>query len=253
MWARSWLAWSLAELGEFDEAIALGEEAVEIATAGDHAPSRLQALFGCGILYTTQGRLDRAIPALEQGLVLARLESNPFYAPFLMGPLSAAYLLAGRADTAATMLEQSIERSASMRLAATEALNLTWLGHALFLVGRRGPPLEHARRALAIAGERGERGQLAYVQRLLAVIAAEGEKPDVPAVDAAFREARDLAETLGMRPLAAHCLLGLGRLHSRAGSADLGREHLSDAATRYAAMGMALWGERARAELDGAG
>jgi class 3 adenylate cyclase/tetratricopeptide (TPR) repeat protein len=253
VWARSWLAWSLAELGDFDEAIALGEEAVEIATAGNHAPSRLQALFGVGIFSVIQGRLDRAIPALEQGLVLARLESFPFYSPFIMGPLSAAYLLAGRIDAAVTMLEQSIERAASMRLAANEALRLTWLGQAHLLAGRRDIALEHARRALAIASERGERGQLAYVQRLLATIAAEGEKPDVPAVDAAFREARDLAETLGMRPLAAHCLLGLGRLHLRAGRADLGREHLSAAGTRYAAMDMALWGEQVRAELDGAG
>jgi tetratricopeptide (TPR) repeat protein len=253
VWARSWLAWSLAELGDFDEALALGEEAVEIATAGNHAGSRLQALFGVGIFSVIQGRLDRAIPALEQGLVLARLESFPFFLPFIMGPLSAAYLLAGRIDTAVTMLEQTIERAASMRLAAHEALRLTWLGHAHLLAGRRDTALEHARRALAIAGERGERGQLAYVQRLLAAIAAKGEKPDVRAVDAAFREARDLAETLGMRPLAAHCLVGLGRLHLRAGSADLGREHLSAAGARYAAMGMALWGERVRAELDGAG
>src|SRR5262245_2514982 len=70
VWARSWLAWSLAEMGEFDEAIAIGDESVEIATSDDHAASRLQALFGCGILSVIQGRLDRAIPALEQGLVL---------------------------------------------------------------------------------------------------------------------------------------------------------------------------------------
>jgi tetratricopeptide (TPR) repeat protein len=253
VWARSWLAWSLAELGEFPEAIAVGEDAVEIATAGNHAPSRLQALFGVGIFSVIQGRLDQAIPALEQGLVLARLESFPFYAPFIMGPLSAAYLLAGRIDAAVAMLEQTIERAASMRLAAHEALRLTWLGQAHLLAGRRDIALEHARRALAIAGERGERGQLAYVQRLLAAIAAEGAKPDVPAVDAAFREAGDLAETLGMRPLAAHCLLGLGRLHLKAGSADLGREHLSAARARYAAMGMDLWVERIRAELEPAG
>jgi class 3 adenylate cyclase/tetratricopeptide (TPR) repeat protein len=251
VWARSWLAWTLAELGEFDEAIAVGEESMEIATAD--ASSRLHALFGFGHLCVIQGRLDRAIPALEQGLVLARLESIPFYVPFIAEPLSAAYLLAGRIDAAVTMLEQTIERAASMRLAANEALRLTWLGQAHLLAGRRDAALEQARRAFAIAGERGERGQLAYVQRLLAAIAAEGEKPDVPAVDAAFREARDLAETLRMRPLAAHCVLGLGRLHLRSGRVDLGREHLSDARTRFDAMGMTLWVERARAELEAAG
>jgi class 3 adenylate cyclase/tetratricopeptide (TPR) repeat protein len=253
VWARTWLAWSLAEMGEFDEAVAVGEESMEIATAGNHASSRLHALFGYGHLSVIQGRPERAIPALEQGLVLARLESIPFYVPFIAEPLSAAYLLAGRIDAAVTMLEQAIERAASMRLAANEALRLTWLGQAHLLAGRRDAALEQARRAFAIASERGERGQLAYVQGLLAAIAAEGEQPDVPAIDAAFREARDLAETLRMRPLAAHCMLGLGRLHLKAGSADLGREHLSAAGTRYAAMGMALWVERARAELEAAG
>jgi class 3 adenylate cyclase/tetratricopeptide (TPR) repeat protein len=253
VWARSWLAWSLAEMGEFDEAIAVGEESMEIATANNHASSRLHALFGCGHVSVIQGRPDRAIPALEQGLVLARLESIPFHVPFIAEPLSAAYLLAGRIDAAVTMLEQTVERAASMRLAANEALRLTWLGQALLLAGRRDAARERARRAFRIARERGERGQLVYVQRLLAAIEAEGEEPDVGAVQAAFCEARDLAETLRMRPLATHCLLDLGRLHLRAGNADPAREHLSAAMARFAAMGMTLWVERARADLEAAG
>jgi hypothetical protein len=91
------------------------------------------------------------------------------------------------------------------------------------------------------------------VQRLLAAIEAEGEEPDVGAVQAAFCEARDLAETLRMRPLATHCILDLGRLHLRAGNADPAREHLSAAMARFAAMGMTLWVERARADLEAAG
>jgi class 3 adenylate cyclase/tetratricopeptide (TPR) repeat protein len=253
VWARSWLAWSLAEMGEFDEAIAVGEESMEIATANNHASSRLHALFGCGHVSVIQGRPDRAIPALEQGLVLARLESIPFHVPFIAEPLSAAYLLAGRIDAAVTMLEQTVERAASMRLAANEALRLTWLGQALLLAGRRDAARERARRAFRIARERGERGQLVYVQRLLAAIEAEGEEPDVGAVQAAFCEARDLAETLRMRPLATHCILDLGRLHLRAGNADPAREHLSAAMARFAAMGMTLWVERARADLEAAG
>jgi hypothetical protein len=91
------------------------------------------------------------------------------------------------------------------------------------------------------------------VQRLLAAIEAEGAEPDVGALQAAFCEARDLAETLRMRPLAAHCILDLGRLHLRAGNADPARGHLSAAMTRFAAMGMTLWVERARADLEAAG
>ena len=43
-----------------------------------------------------------------------------------------------------------------------------------------------------------------------------------------------------MRPLAAHCLLGLGRLYRRAGSADLAHESLDAAGKSFAAMGMTL-------------
>jgi len=53
-----------------------------------------------------------------------------------------------------------------------------------------------------------------------------------------------------MRPLAAQCLLGLGGLHRRTGRADQGRAELDDALARFSGMGMTLWIERTRSELD---
>jgi class 3 adenylate cyclase/tetratricopeptide (TPR) repeat protein len=253
VWARSWLAWTLAEMGEFTDAEVVAEEASAIAGSADHAYSRFQALFGRGVLSVIQGRLDQAIPALEEGLVLARLESIPFSAPFITAPLGAAYLLGGRIDAGLTLLEQTVDWAVSMRLVANHALRLSWLGQAHLLAGRRDAAREQAHHALRVAEERGERGQQAYVLRLLAAIEAEAETPDVPAAEAAFQRAHDLAETLGMRPLATHCLLGLGRLHRRAGNADLAREHTGAAMTSFAGMGMTLWAERARAALEAAG
>jgi len=90
VWARSWLAWSLAEIGEFDEAVERREEAAEIATGRRPSYSRVQALFGCGVVYVIRGHVDKAISALEEGLVLARVESIPFFAPFITAPLGAA-------------------------------------------------------------------------------------------------------------------------------------------------------------------
>jgi class 3 adenylate cyclase/tetratricopeptide (TPR) repeat protein len=253
VWARSWLAWTLGEMGEFAEAEAVVAQAAEIAESASHAYSRFQALFGRGVLSVIQGRLDQAIPALEQGLVLARLESIPFSAPFITAPLGAAYLLAGRVDAAVTLLEQTVEWAASMRLVANHALRLSWLGHAHLLAGRRDAALNYARRALGIAEERGERAQEAYVQRLLGAIEAEAENPDVPAAEAAYRRAHALAETLQMRPLATHCLLGLGRLHLRAGNVELARAQTGAAMTSFDAMGMTFWAERARAVLEASG
>jgi hypothetical protein len=60
-----------------------------------------------------------------------------------------------------------------------------------------------------------------------------------------------LAEELGMRPLVAHCQLGLGQLSRRRGKREQAREHLTAATTLYREMDMRLWLERA--EADGVG
>ena len=82
VWARSWLAWSLAERGEFAEALVVGEEGSRIAEGADDLYSRAQAAFGLGMLHLLQGRSEQAIDVLEEGLVIARLASIPFIVPW---------------------------------------------------------------------------------------------------------------------------------------------------------------------------
>jgi hypothetical protein len=60
-----------------------------------------------------------------------------------------------------------------------------------------------------------------------------------------------LAEPRGMRPLVAHCHLGLGTLCCRTGDRANALEHLSTATTMYREMGMTFWLEKADAELGG--
>jgi hypothetical protein len=62
-----------------------------------------------------------------------------------------------------------------------------------------------------------------------------------------YREARARAAELGMRPLVAHCHLGLARLQRRIGAPDRGREHLGAAMALYREMGMRHWLEEAEA------
>ena len=57
-----------------------------------------------------------------------------------------------------------------------------------------------------------------------------------------------LAEELGMRPLVAHCHLGLGKLYRRTGQQEQAQEHLTTATTMYREMDMRFWLEQAEAE-----
>jgi hypothetical protein len=52
-----------------------------------------------------------------------------------------------------------------------------------------------------------------------------------------------------MRPLIAHCHLGLGKLFARSGNREQAREYLTTATTMYREMDMPFWFEQAEAAL----
>jgi tetratricopeptide (TPR) repeat protein len=102
---------------------------------------------------------------------------------------------------------------------------------------------------LAIAREYRERGHEGWALRLLGEVVSRRDNPDVERAEGYYREALTLAEHLGMRPLAAHCHLALGKLYRRTGKRDEAREHLTTATTMYREMDMTYWLEKAEAEM----
>jgi uncharacterized protein HemY len=52
-----------------------------------------------------------------------------------------------------------------------------------------------------------------------------------------------------MRPLVAHCHLGLGRLCRRTGTHEQAQQHVATATTMYRDMGMTYWLGQAQAEM----
>ena len=98
-----------------------------------------------------------------------------------------------------------------------QALCSLSLGEAQMLAGRLEEAHALAERTLALARERQERGHQAYALRLLGDIAARRDPPQIESAAAHYRQALALAEELGMRPLQAHCHLGLGMLYPKIG------------------------------------
>ena len=97
---------------------------------------------------------------------------------------------------------------------------------------------------------RPQRPYEAWALRLLGEVTARHDPPDH--AEGHYREALALAEELRMRPLVAHCHLGLGKLYLRTGKREQAREHLTTATTMYREMDMRFWREQAEEELRGA-
>jgi hypothetical protein len=93
----------------------------------------------------------------------------------------------------------------------------------------------------------GQRGYEAQALQLLGEVAAGHDRPDY--AEGHYHDALALAEELGMRPLVAHCHLGLGKLSRRTGKRQEAQEHLTTAATMCRGMGMTSWLEQAQAEM----
>jgi class 3 adenylate cyclase/tetratricopeptide (TPR) repeat protein len=243
VFARSWSVMCLAELGEFTEGIAPGEEAVRIAEGVDHPFSLIRACLQLGTFYQRKGEFPKAIPLLERSLGLCQSRQIPFLFPWVAAALGYTYALAGRINEAVPLLEQAAERDASM-LVAHQSIRAAYLGETYLLAGRRDDATRCAQNALDLSRQHQERGHQAWVLRLLGEIASCSDSPALESASSHYREALALAEELDMRPLVAHCHLGLGKLSMRIGELEHARENLTAAKTMYRDLNLAFWLEQ---------
>jgi Adenylate and Guanylate cyclase catalytic domain len=106
-----------------------------------------------------------------------------------------------------------------------------------------------AEQALTLARAHQERGNEAYALRLLGEIAARREPAEHDQARDCYHAAMVLAEELGMRPLQAHCHLGLGTLYVKIDQRETARAELSAAIDLYRAMDMIFWLPQTEAAL----
>jgi len=245
----SYLAWTLAEQGDFVNGLRHGQEAVRVAEATDHRYSLILASWRLACLYDVKGEISNAIPLLERALGLCRDSDLTLLAPYVTWSLGSAYALAGRISDGLSLLHQAIDAFESAGLGAFRSLAIIRLAEACALADRYDEATTHIGRALSLTRERGERGFEAYALRLLADIASRPDPLDVEMVGGHYRQALELAGQLGMRPLVAHCHLGLGKLYRQTGKRPEAQEHLVTAAAMYREMDMQFWLEKAEAEL----
>jgi class 3 adenylate cyclase/tetratricopeptide (TPR) repeat protein len=244
--ARAFLGWSLAELGRFDEAVAVGEESLRMAQAIDQPFTLMHGYFGAGIPYLARGDVARAIPPLERGLALCRATENHLWLGEIAADLGLAYALAGRIDDALPVLEFALKEAATTGLRWTYARQHAQVGAGYLLAGQRDEAARLAAIALEAARAQKQRGQEAGALWLSAEIAGcalEGER-----AEADYHHALVLASEIGLRPLVGHCHFGLGKVSRRTGKREQAREHLTTAMTLYHEMDMQFWLEQAEAE-----
>jgi class 3 adenylate cyclase/tetratricopeptide (TPR) repeat protein len=236
--ARAFLARALAEIGAFDEGREHGEEAVRLAEAVDHPFSLIWACLNLGHLQGLRGEFIRAIVPLERAVALSQEWNIAYLTPIALAALGHVYARSGRVEEGVSSLQQALAGYAC-GIGYLRPMSMVQLGEAHLLAGRVEEAWDFGTRAVALTGERGERGHEAWAHHLLGETAARRDCPDVVAAEAHYASSTALAVELGMRPLVAYCQFSVGKLHGRAG----------DRRSLFDEMGMRFWLEKAEAEM----
>jgi class 3 adenylate cyclase/tetratricopeptide (TPR) repeat protein len=247
--SQAWLAQILGALGAFAEGRGHGEEALRLATLAGRGPTPVIVHNNLGHLYLAQGDLEPAIRVLEQGLALCRASGNRNVWPMIAAGLGYASALQGSLAEGRALLEEAISESIRTGRLIGQAYRVAWLSEVCRLAGRGEEAGQHARQALDLARQHKERGNEAHALHQLGVVQAHATPPDIEQAEAHYQQALTLAAALGMRPLVAHCHLGLGRLYGQTGRGEQARAALTTAIDLYRAMDMAFWLPQAEAAL----
>jgi class 3 adenylate cyclase/tetratricopeptide (TPR) repeat protein len=244
--SRTWLTFSLAEVGRFGEAIATAEELVREAEALAILYPFYHAYWALGAAYLERGAHERAIDPLrrvERVALQADLQQMADNATGLFGHV---YALAGRLAEAVPLLE-AVTLQRKRRNAFTRQRDMVYLGDAYLRQGRVDDALSTAARALDLARSSGRRGREAYALKLLGDVLIGNDDPG--AARDRYHEALALGTELAMHPHIAHCHLGLGKLYRRTGKRQEAHEYLSSATTMYREMDMRFYLEQAEAAM----
>lgn len=236
-----YLLFSLADVGSFAEAIGGGDIMLRRAEAAGNPFAIVLVCVGLGYAHTRSGSAAQAIPLLERALQLCRTYAIDIQIPWTASSLGLAYALAGHHQTGVEHAEHAVERADSLGITRYQPLRVTLLSNAYLLAGRCGDAHAAAQRALELARRYLEKGPEAWALYLIAASITQFDPNEQKGVLDDYLAALHLAQKLEMRPLVAHCHVGMGQLQQRMGRQSEAKAELLQATELYRQMDMQFY------------
>jgi class 3 adenylate cyclase/tetratricopeptide (TPR) repeat protein len=220
VFARSHLIEALAEVGRFAESERYCDQTRAIVATTKHTDTLWWAHHARGLHHLAKREIEPAVEAHKQAHDLARLHDMPVYRARSAAELARAWSLGGHTAEALPLAASAMAEMTSRTQTTTYSIVLLLLGSVSLNAGEHVHAAEHVTRALGLFRKRRERAHEGNALCMLGDIAATRERPDLSAAETHYRRASSLAEELGMRPLAARCMLKIGLLLRASGQPD---------------------------------
>jgi tetratricopeptide (TPR) repeat protein len=244
---RTSLAICHAELGEFVPAMIAARESMSFTESIQQPGTIVTALSGLSSTLLIRGEFPVAIPYLERAADICKTGYTGMY-PNCAARLGLAYAMDARHGQARTLLDEAVARVRGLSPRNEVRVMLSVI-EGYLSCDRHQEALVIARHALDLARSRNERGSEARALWLLAELASKPETQNLQQAEENYGRALSRSHDLGMRPIVAHCHLGLGTLDHSVGKREQAQEHLAAATTMYREMDMTYWLGQAEGEL----
>lgn len=244
VFASSFASWSLAELGRFAEAEAIGRRGLAYAQEQNQGYSVSAASFGIGHCLLLNERIDDAVAALERGMEQILVHEIGATIPWVASRLAYAYAEAGLAERARPLFERATDPEVRAR-GTTDAWPFVWVARAHLALGETPQAAAAAQRALELCAEQEERAAQAWSRWVLAEVELRRAGPQLGPWREHVSGAERDAEELGMRPLAVLCRLSRAAAARAEGATERGRDIALGARADALALGMTRSAERA--------
>ena len=230
----------LSELGRFEEALRLADDAFTRAESVLNVFSMAFARLSFARVHLLRGDFERALQHLESGFDLVETYDIGLVRRLFVVWLPVAYAGVGRPESAMELVSQGPPVWPITHIARARAL---------LAAGRAGDATAAAEEALAAARRIGEQTQETIALLVLAET-LEGENRSLELARSYCEGALGIATALGLRAYEAHGHRQLGELLAAGADRKKARHHLTTALALYRDMGMQRWVGPADARLN---
>ncbi len=206
---RGFLAFGLAELGEFDEAFRWAREGMEIAREVNSAMTTIWVTNNLALTHLMSGEPEKSLALMQPNFDLCRKSEVKLLFSQTAGILGHTLTTAGRPIEGIEVLEQAVHLENLEHHTEGLGYPIVWLALAMLASSRLDDGLGLVRRALEIASTQGERGHKAwalFAQAEIETALRHHAGQTAETYDLALR----IAEQCEMRPLATLCRSRLG-------------------------------------------
>jgi tetratricopeptide (TPR) repeat protein len=234
---------SYAAVGEFPEAVRLGQEGIAISERADIVLNSAVSYWLYSNVLARKGDFPAALEVADKGLMVAAQGPGRLSFSQLAASAGEAHLRLGRPEAAVALLEQAIEAKTFAR-GYKIVTPFVMLGETYVELNAVNDAHQLATAALLKCDTSGDLPSKVWTLRLFGLIALTGRQISGGNAAEWFQRGIDLAQQLELRPVRAHCHLGLAQALRQAGRAEESAGQFAVALSEYQAMDMAHWAER---------